>query len=337
LLLTLFLAGLGSPPVAWAASGDGYTICGQNYDPNNTFAWEKVEARYAGRVENKQYKAVVVALRAEFLASANQADPNLRDRFDSATSRLESAFPAQCSDFTVFKNEGGESLGVTTYTLFAAEPSESIVLNADCNDGARVTQTQEMRHLVDSLRELCGRALTDTTGQAAERIEAIETRFDRYLFEGFPMFPWEALANSCFLSKKHLADGPPRNQLMLIHPVAGVIVKTSSFAEASPDLALGVDLLGWIHYPKRYDYRSWFGASAMASVADDRGTGLGVAFQWDNFRLAVVYHDDDSDGTLFDDHPSVFLGLDLYHFVKEKYRSYASYRAKLRDLEKPTQ
>ena len=39
----------------------------------------------------------------------------------------------------------------------------------------------------------------------------MEKVYDKYLFEGFPMFPWEAAVNSWFLTDKSIANGPPRN------------------------------------------------------------------------------------------------------------------------------
>lgn len=329
--LSAFIVLMGQA-LASVATADGYTICGKAHDPNSPFAWEQVSVRHDQLISARKLKSVAVALRAELLASAAQRDRNLTERFDQAASDLERIFPGFCSEFDVFKDEGGRNLAPTKYWLFRGRGRQAILLNEDCEDDARVAQMQEFRHLAGSFRELCAIALSASMQEGAARIEAIEARFDRYLFEGYPMFPWEALVNSWVLTPKHLAGGPPRNQIVLIHPSAGVVASTKSFADADPELALGIDLVGWIYYPERFDYRSWWGVAAMASIADDQGVGLGVALQWENFRLGAVYHDEDRDGKLFDDQLSIFLGVDLYNLVRDKHRKYESYLEKLRKL-----
>lgn len=61
-----------------------------------------------------------------------------------------------------------------------------------------------------------------------------------------------------------------------------------------------------------------------ATVANDRGLGLGAGFQWSRFRRSVT----------FDDGASVFLGMDLHATLKEKYRRFDGYRAKVRSAVK---
>lgn len=50
--------------------------------------------------------------------------------------------------------------------------------------------------------------LADARKLVGQSIIELERSYDKYLFEGFPMFPWEAAINSWFLTDKSIANGP---------------------------------------------------------------------------------------------------------------------------------
>lgn len=161
----------------------------------------------------------------------------------------------------------------------------------------------------------------------ADVINILETQYDKYLYEGFPMFPWEALAASWLLTDTSIADGPPKNQIVLLHPAAGVIGAVGSGSDTDIDAVLSVEALGWIRYTD--DYASWYGASLMAVLPTDRNVGFGFALNYNHFKLGITWHDYDNDKY---ENPTIFFGMDLYQFVGEKYRQYTSYKDKVSNL-----
>lgn len=163
-----------------------------------------------------------------------------------------------------------------------------------------------------------------------ERIGTLEGQYDRYLFEGFPMFPWEAWVNSRFLTDKSIANGPPRNMLALIHPSAGMVTSIDSDTSSDAGGVLAVEAVGWIRYST--NYRHWYGASLLAVFPTDRDIGYGVAFNYDNFKLGVTWHDD-QDGE--HDGLALFFGFDLYQLISDKKKGYEDYIDRLKAVAKP--
>ena len=168
--------------------------------------------------------------------------------------------------------------------------------------------------------------LTPAYKQSSKQFALLEKQYEKYLFEGFPMWPWEAWANGELLTDDSIANGPPRNQLALFHPSAGVLASIESDADNDMGFDLMVEVLGWIRYSQDYD--TWWGVSAAAVLPFDRDPGYGMAFTYKQFKLGVTWHDDDEyDGV------AVVLNVDLLQFVSKKYKDYSGYLQKINDLE----
>jgi hypothetical protein len=161
------------------------------------------------------------------------------------------------------------------------------------------------------------------TALTARQISSLEEQYDRYLFEGYPMFPWEAWANSKFLATDTIAQGPPHRAIVLMHPAAGVVRSIESDSRTDSGGTLSVEPFGWIWYSD--DYSKWYGVSLLTTFPSDRNAGRGVAFNYNNFKLGVTWHDDDAghDGL------GIFLGMDLMQFLSEKQRKYEGYKKHL--------
>jgi hypothetical protein len=196
-----------------------------------------------------------------------------------------------------------------------------------CSDDGIRRARIEFATLSQAISDASGEILAGKIREVAEKIVSLEAAYDRYLFEGFPMFPWEAAVNSWFLTPKHIANGPPRNQIVLMHPAAGIVVATASDAKSDTGATLSIEPLGWVRYAE--DHKSWVGFSLLAVFPGDREPGYGVAVNYNMFKLGVTWHDDDTGER---DGPAVFLGLDLYQFLGEKYRQYDGYRDRIKAL-----
>lgn len=162
--------------------------------------------------------------------------------------------------------------------------------------------------------------------RTAKAIGVLEAQFDKYLFNGFPMFPWEAAANSWVLTPENIAGGPPRNLIVLMHPAAGVVGTVSSGSKSDIGGSLSIEPVGWIHYSA--DYEHWYGASLLAAFPTDRSAGYGVAVNFDNYKLGVTWNSDHGSGH---NGATIFVGMDLLQFVSKEHRTYSGYLNKVRD------
>jgi hypothetical protein len=115
--------------------------------------------------------------------------------------------------------------------------------------------------------------------------------------------------------------------LVLAHPSAGFVTSIGSDTSSDAGGVLAIEPVGWIRYSKTY--RHWYGTSLLAVFPTDRDLGYGVAFNYDNFKLGVTWHDDDDrehDGL------ALFFGFDLYQLVSDKKKSYEGYIDTLKAL-----
>lgn len=193
-----------------------------------------------------------------------------------------------------------------------------------CQDSAEASARTEAGYAVLLMERAQAAVLEEGMRLTTWQIASLEAEYDKYLFEGFPMFPWEAWANSVFLTKETVTQGPPRNAIVLLHPAAGVVGNIESGARSDAGGALSVEALGWIRYSRDYD--KWYGVSLLAVFPTDRNAGYGVAFNYNAYKLGVTWHDDEASGH---DGAAIFLGMDLLAFLDSKHREYDGYRKKL--------
>jgi hypothetical protein len=196
-----------------------------------------------------------------------------------------------------------------------------------CRDPLEKATRQEAAEFVGLVAGALGQLSADKMKAVATQIVALEKIYDKYLFEGFPLFPWEAGVNSCLLTDKSIANGPPRNAIVFLHPSVGVVSSVGSDTQSDLGNVLAIEPLGWIKYSADYD--TWYGVSLLAVFPSDREVGYGIALNYRNFKLGVTYHDDDTGKY---DGAAIFFGMDLYQFLGEKQRSYSGYLKKVKQL-----
>lgn len=299
------------------------TVCGVQLDPASPLGWNSASEAAAGdqrvayRVLTARYESAATHWPDDLARNAATAFSELRDL------RL---FPA---DFAVTKDPV-DMFGRRQGAFFGKPYAVDLPVNADsplCQPEAVRQARIELASVIAAVGAADAQDIAIESRVLSERIQTLEAKFDRYLFEGFPMFPWEAAVNSWFLTDKRIANGPPRNQLVVMHPAAGILASVAKDARSDTGSTLSIEPLGWVHYTA--DYRHWMGVSVLAVFPGDRDAGFGFALNYDEYKLGVTWHDDD---TGVHDGAAVFLGIDLYKFLSAKYRKVDTYRGKLRKL-----
>ncbi len=308
-----------------------FKVCDQIYQAAHPLSWENLKKEYERPLADGNFEHIYLDLILKLTTSENQQDGKIRERFQNKARLVLAGEVNPRPDFEIFKQVSADF--TVKQFLFHGDDPFQIALPASLPEcGQNATQLNELRYLANAFVKVDEISKLPAIDAVFQRIRDIEQQFDRYLFEGFPMFPWEAYLNSRFLAKKHIAEGPPRHQIIALHPGVAIETDTQSFSAAEPDLAMTIEPFGWIYYPKGGKYQSWWGLSTVASIKDDDGFGVGVLAHYKNFSLGVTWHDSDEGGSLFDDDPFILLSMDLYQFVGEKYRSYNSYKERVREL-----
>lgn len=305
LLLLLALAAALTPGLAHA---EGALICGKAYSPDNPWSTQAIEKKWKG---SPGPEALLKALHDSPL----QKDAALLARFEAnAQEHLKGDGPC-CSQF-VLVNVSGDYR--KKWALF-----DGAVPLYECGpNNENAAQLDELRYIANAI-EAYGRSqvadfMTTAKNEAKEKM----AQYDRYLFDGFPLYPWEAAVNGWFLADDEIMSGPPAKQLVLLHPSLGAELRASSLRDSRADVSLALEPLGFIRYTPGSHHRSWSGFSLLTTFRRDMGIGLGFAARYQNFLAGVVWHDDDGNNRPFDSRPFVFVGLDLYQFAGEKLRRY---------------
>lgn len=330
LLIAIFTFTTTTSCLGQLEEGLEFKICGKTYEPSHPLAWSQLKTEYGNLLNDGNYDAIYRDLISKLNSSPKQRDEQIHDKFLEKSKQVLQSEVSPQPMFEIYKHVD-EDLETKLF-LFRGGPFQIELPASEKECGDKTEQLDELRYLssafvkIDEIQKFPARIAV------FNRISEVEEQFDRYLFEGFPMFPWEAYVNSRFLAKEHIAEGPPNHQLVIFHPGVAVETDTQNFSAAEPDLALIVEPFGWIYYPKDEKFKTWWGISTIASIKDDDGFGVGVVGHYKNFSLGVTWHDSDKGGTLFDDDPFILLSMDLYQFVSERYRSYESYEKRFREL-----
>jgi len=112
-----------------------------------------------------------------------------------------------------------------------------------------------------------------------------------------------------------------------MHPAAGVVGSVASGSKSDIGGTLSIEPLGWIHYSN--DYQHWYGASLLAAFPSDRSAGYGIALNYNNYKLGVIWVSDSSGGH---NGATIFIGMDLLQFVSKERRTYGGYMDRVKAL-----
>ena len=308
--------------IAYAQSDASIIVCGRPITQTNWTIFSEGPGK--PYLERGDEKGLWKEIEKQFLADSANGDGNLRSTFHKAITGLINGSIA-LSDFSISEDISGLQKKVYVFhrTPFQTELPNS-ASNASCQENKKSITLKQMATYV-LLVQRCAKEIDKPYFlKAKEVIQTLEKTYDKYLYEGFPMYPWEALAASWLLTDRSIANGPPRNQIVLMHPAAGVIGAVGSNSDTDIGAVLSVEPFGWIRYNRNYS--SWYGASILAVFPSDRNAGFGFALNYNNFKLGVTWHDYDNNNY---ENPTIFFGMDLYQFVSKKYRQYNSYKEKV--------
>ena len=306
-------------------SNHSYKICGRSYSDQSPFAWKDIQLRYTSQLDAGDFDAVKRALLDELRISPQQKEAGPREIFLAKGKEVVDSTAPCCSQFALRSLEDEDFN--SHLSLFSGK-----ILMDDCGpNNEKGVQLDELRYIADDFEQLGRMYISTFQSTAVMVIRKKNEEYDRMLFHGFPMFPWEALANSGLLTNSDISKGPPINQIVLFHPSAGAEVQVG-LRESKLAASLALEPIGWVHYPKAQEHRSWWGVSTLTTFRNDMGIGIGAAVRYENFMAGILWHDSDNDRRLFNSKPFIFLGLDLYQFAGEQLRRYDGLRDRVTDI-----
>lgn len=300
------------------AFGDEIAVCGTAVTPFSGVAIQGFESGTKAQVAPN-----FVALESLLQKDGGSWPSDMRGNIAWALSGLEHGnLPSKAFDIT-------KSGGLTpTQDAFSGTGHEVILpidKSGECSQNPNGVRDAAVFILL--VQKVLADAAQHRIALTATQLDVLEKEYDKYLFEGFPMFPWEAAVNSWFLTPETIAQGPPRNMLVLLHPAAGVVGSVSSGSRSDIGGSLSIEPVGWIHYSS--DYQKWYGASLLTVFATDRNVGYGVALNYRNYKLGVVWV---SDRGSSHNGATLFLGIDLLQFVNKEQRTYGGYLDKAKQV-----
>ncbi len=304
-----------------------FTICGKQRDAAHQWSWENITSRYGNELAAGNYQKIYQDLQNGLNASEKQKDRQIQKKVSRKLAEVIDRRANGRVAFEIYVEKSQDLRVRKKYFLFKGDPDE--IDFQDCGqNNERADQLDEVRDFSCAVVNLSDREMSPARQQAVERIRKLEESYDRYLFEAFPMFPWEAAVNSVFLTTDKISAGPPHNQLIFFHLSAGFEVNTESMAESELGAVVAVEPLGWIRYPEDKDFRTWWGIAALTTFRHDRGIGVGLALHYNDFSLGATWHERDVPGSHYGK-PFVFVGIDLYRYLDSKKRQYDQYIGKV--------
>lgn len=322
LLLTLALIAHSSAQ----AEDDSRVVCGISLADPGPFTWEAYSDSQDGFVTTKVDEPTL-----RRLLNSNSTDWPA-SLAEGMTKSLDAAFPSSgearltMAQFRIGKDPLGDQLAFPGTSFALKMPGEAEA--PECTSGPTAALSlARAGSFIELVQSAHVAVIVDKMKLTSLQIANLEEQYDKYLFEGFPMFPWEAAVNGWFLTDKSIANGPPRRTIVLLHPSAGAVGAISSDSSSDTGGTLGVEALGMVWYSS--DFESWYGASLFAAFPSDREAGYGVALNYNNYKLGVIWIDQENSEH---DGATLFLGMDLLQFVGEQHRKYEGYRAKVRSL-----
>lgn len=313
------LAILGLLVIAASPLSAEVKVCGIDYDASHPWSTESVNARYKGEfaplIETYSFRKMYAALLEDFKKSRPIVTEH-REAFENAYARhLEQDFP----------RVGAPRFKPETARSGPRDPWHAVVLGFDLS---RCPESEEGRrgfrefwYFANAMWMLGDKEWEEVRQLGAEHLGEVHRKFDERLFEGFPMFPWEAALNGwLFLAEEDVVRGPPSGQAIFLHPAAGLEVDGTALSRTGLKPVLGVELLGGVRYFGARD-RSWAGAGILAVFRDGAGMGLGGALHFDDYTLGALWHHE-GPGRGFRDGPFIFFNVDLYAFVSDRLKRY---------------
>lgn len=318
-------------PAAVLYAEPSVMVCGIELDKVTAFSWDDFKSgRGLQPLEEGNAQELYTALKRELVITSANWPATFTIKVFSRFEEFEQR-QLKPADWKLSKKERVKDSLIYQWYVFGVDKRIWLPVDSDedeCKDSAEMRQARaEFAEFVKLVDRSVTQLLQPGVVVLNKRLAVIELEYDKYLFEGFPMFPWEAAVNSWLLTDNRIANGPPRWQLAVLHPSAGVIGHVASNTDGDIGASLLIEPIGVVRYTR--DYNHWYGLSVMASFPFDREPGIGFAMTYDQFKLGVTWHDD-PDGRY--DGAAVILGIDLYQFVGRQAKKYDGYKNRVKNI-----
>lgn len=275
--------------------------CNDTYDANHALAWDKIGPSVTPLVEDFKFDAAYKFIESkikELLTTEDQDRPEIK----TFLKYLETTRTGDSKVHWQFNNSN-----VDTAKLFFGTADE---IKYDCNQLPPATFKIVLGYAAGAMHHTHRTILEPSRQAVAKKITELSKNYEKFLFNGLPMWPWEAWLNGLFLPEEDSVKAPLR-QFTFFRPSAGFEINTDSRAESSIEPILAIEPLGYVWYKDR-EYDSWQGISLLTTFRTDMGAGLGLMYRYNNYTIGVSKH------TETDDDYFLYVGIELYQFLSEK-------------------
>lgn len=295
-------------------------------------SYEQAWARYQEKLDDYDYSAVFRSLQAEL-----EASPVWADRESRVYQNLIAAFRKHNEKFANFKSDlagikkeeavddflGKYPTGLFQFKCpdercFAGQPFQVTYAELEAlPDG----QTADFLYRIEAVAKITADFSKQPREMLVKNVRKAAKRWEIFIREGKSQYPWEAAFNGWVVGTPSI-QFPPDQQWTLVHPLLGVELYTRSVRDLKVNESLAIELLGhtWYRWKNRNEPEAglkWGGVSAVATLRDDVGPGVGIMAHYGRFfNLGVTWHD--KDGRRFDSTPYVLMGVDLFRFAEYK-------------------
>jgi hypothetical protein len=155
------------------------------------------------------------------------------------------------------------------------------------------------------INELGAPARTRTLAELDRLLGLWENFVDR----GYSQFPWEVLLNR----GDELRLEPPRWQRIFLHPSVGGEVSGDALSRLRRETAILIEVFGLLHY--NASRTSYGGASAVASITEERTPAIGLLGHWNWVALGLLARRGETPERWRRPELGIVLSLDLYDLV----------------------
>lgn len=189
-----------------------------------------------------------------------------------------------------------------------------------CEGRPRLTQEQafDLRYRGNTLQLLLRDFKDEPREIIAQRIEESHKRWVNYIDNGYTMYPWESVINAKFF--RWSIKSPPKGQIILLHPGAGVQLPLSLLDDFSVNdirvsQSLIIEVLGILKYRGDFGENYW-GLSGTIALQDNLGPGFGVnAHLRRNISLGLNWHLSNQPNRTFQKEPHLTISFNLLDWV----------------------
>lgn len=292
--------------------------CGSHiYDVNHPLAWPQLKDDVTRLLGENDPKGAYEIVTDEF-----QTRVELLGGGDAETIRVANTFDHYLGLIQVPGNEtpavwAHTHVPDTTFLQFSLLIDPDVPLQIPCSVFAAAEPASYERTMSYALYAM-KRVGSDGALKLAQHVAYVVAgraykTYERMVFDGLAMWPWEMWLNGKFVPSD-FKQPAPLYQLAFLRPNASPALKFDGTENSEIDYGFTFEPIGYIRYLDD-SYKKWWGVSTLITATNDNGIGYGALLRWDQFTLGVAYHEKDH-STL------MFVSIDLYkHFLGENGRT----------------